>query len=135
MLPDVSLSSGTREWPSDRYGVIRNVDRFGISDYDDINRNDAISELEKFEVEIAWSLKDLLFDREQVDISEEARDRATQRNTLIEKITQIYYDRIRLLVTHKLQGASMEMSDKIELQLRLVETTQLLNELCGGDIL
>ena len=134
LLPDISVTTGTRQWPSDRYGVVRNVDRFGISDYDDINRNDKISDLDRLEVEVAWSLKELMFDREQVDISEEARDRATQRNELIEKITEIYFDRIQLLVTNQLHGSSLERNEKIKLQLELVESTQLLNELCGEQI-
>ena len=137
LLPDVSVKTGSNEWPSDRSGLIRNVDRFGVPKFDDIRLDDRIADLSQFEIEVRWSLRDLLFDREEVSISREARERAAQRNELITQISTLYFDRVRLLMEQRTHGAAVESrdaTDTLDHRIRIVEITQLLNELCGEKI-
>ena len=129
-LPEVSVEVGEREYPADSWGIASNVDRFGIRKPDDLHFSDRVEQFDRYGVELRWELGTLLFDRDQVLISEEARMRADDRNEVIKEVTQIYYDRLQLLIEQRQQKPASERK-AIELQLKIAEMTELLNMLCG----
>lgn len=55
------------------------------------------------EVKAVWALDELLFNRDQLDISREARDLLFVRNKLVEELQQSYYDLKALLIQLQLQ--------------------------------
>ena len=87
--------------------------------------------MESFEFQVRWELGNLLFDPEQVDISEEVRRRAAQRNELIRELSDLYYERIKLKLQMQEEAPYLDRHDRLLLNLEIRRTTELLNQLCG----
>lgn len=133
LLPQVTLHARDRDYPIREYGLIQNVDRYGVGTLGDIHHTDSLAELNETGIELRWELRELLFDPEQMEISKEARQRAQQRNELVTQITRLYYERAELLL-EKQSAASKTAKDVLNLELKLRESTDLLNQLCGGEL-
>ncbi len=129
-LPDVRTYARQRQWPADVFTVANE----GTTIANDLHLSDREANLESFGVEFRWEFKNLRFDPEQIDISEETRRRASQRNNLIEDITKLYYKRIAMLVKLAGDTSALSVDDLIELKLDAVEITNLMNALCGKEI-
>ena len=134
LIPQLEIGLRSREGTVDRNERVVHVDRFGVAKLDDLREDDDIESLDDFRVELRWNLTNLLFDRDQVSISRESRGRADQRNDLISKISKLYYDRLDMLIEEKLEGDHLELRERIKLELRIRETTDLLNQLCGQNL-
>ncbi len=131
-MPTLSLKAGNRDYPVSRWTSVTNTDRFGIDSIDDIHQSDRIERLDTFGVELEWNLRELLFDKDQVKISEEARRRAEQRNQLIREVTKLYYTRLDLKAEMELGRDRLDLKERLNLELRLLEATDMLNEICGN---
>jgi len=129
-LPDVRTYARRRQWPADVFTTVND----GTTIANDIHLSDREANLESFGVEFRWEFKNLRFDPEQIDISEETRRRASQRNDLIEDITKLYYKRIAMLVKLAGDTSALSVDELIELKLDAVEITHLMNALCDKDI-
>ncbi|MBI3736634.1 hypothetical protein HY256_09010 [Candidatus Sumerlaeota bacterium] len=131
LLPTLKIMAGRNQISADQNKTVTQVDRYGTPSLDDIRQNDAIKDVDSFRVELGWNLSNLLFDREETKVSEETRRRAESRNQLITEITQLYFNRLELLVEQRLKQDSASTDETIRLALRINETTALLNEICG----
>jgi hypothetical protein len=133
-LPQLRVSAAEREYPVDRTALTTNADRYGIATEDYVRLSDNVESLNAYEVRLEWDFSNLLFDREEVSISEESRRRAEQRNQLITQTSELYYERLQLLADEKVKGDSMQLEDSLRLNLRLQQVTSLLNQLCGESL-
>lgn len=92
--------------------------------------NTDLSNNQDFELKAVWSLDELLFNRNQLDISREARDLLITRQRLLGELHQSYYR----LKSHLLQMQSKPASLKNPLeQLKLDQLVDKLNSLSGGE--
>lgn len=133
LLPQVTLHARDRDYPIREYGLIQNVDRYGVGTLNDIHHTDGLAELNETGIELRWELRELLFDPEQMEISKEARQRAQQRNELVTQVTRLYYERAELLL-EKQSATSKTAKDALNLELKLRESADLLNQLCGQEL-
>lgn len=134
LLPQLVVESGSREWPSSVYTTQYYRNQFGVRIPEDIHRNDNIAELDNKSVSLRWDLGNLLFDADEVHISEEARSRAIDRNDLLKDVSRLYFSRAELLVKEYLTRNSTDEKSRISLKLELAETSELLNQICGSDL-
>lgn len=134
LLPLISVQAGERERAIREYGLLRNVDRYGVDTFNDIHHDDSIRGMDTYSVELRWELRGLLFDRDQVAISEEGHKRAEQRNALVVQISQLYYERIERLLEKRSRQNASSAKDALNLELRIRESTDLLNQLCGENL-
>ncbi len=134
LLPRLTLKAGTRQTSLDDFNTSRDVNRFGEINTNDIRQPDNVESLNSYSVELRWDLRDLIFDQDQISLSEEARERATERNALITQISRLYFDRLEALLELKLKRENLPASVRMALQLRLKESTALLNNICGEHI-
>jgi hypothetical protein len=86
-------------------------------------------------VALVWDLSRLVFDPEEVDINREKRYEVKQRNDLIAQITTLYYERLDLLLRHRLRADRMSTDERISNTIKLRQKTDLLNQLCGQPLL
>lgn len=131
LLPTLKVMAGQSQIGVDQNKTVTQVDRYGTSSYDDIRGSDAIKDVDSFRVELGWNLGNLLFDREETDISEETRRRAEYRNQLITDVTQLYYNRMELMIEQRMKQDMASVDETIRLSLRISELSALLNQICG----
>ena len=134
LLPQLVVESGSREWPSSVYTTQYYRNQFGVRIPEDIHRNDNIADLDNKSVSLRWDLGNLLFDADEVQISEEARSRAIDRNDLLKDVSRLYFSRAELLVKEYLTLDSIDEKSRISLKLELAETAEMLNQVCGTDL-
>ncbi|RME94639.1 MAG: hypothetical protein D6766_05295 [Verrucomicrobia bacterium] len=134
-LPQVRLGGGFREYSLDQNMIVDGVDRYGIPTHDDLRLNDTTRPFGYLGVTLVWDLDRLRYDPEQVDITREARYQAKYRTDLLSQVSQLYYARIDTLVKLRAHAGSLNETDAVALRLKLRETTELLNALCGRPLL
>ena len=134
-FPQLRVGYGLREFPVDQGSVYSYVDRYGIPHQDDLRLSDDIDRLDNFGVALTWDLGKLFFDGEEVDVNKEKREEAKQRNELIAQITNLYYERIELLVRAKLKSERMGLDERLSLTMKIRQKTDLVNGLCGVRLL
>ncbi len=134
LAPQVALEFGQREYPLSVWDSVVNKDRYGIERPDDLHSSDRIAGLDRYSIQLKWDLGRLLFDRDEVYISEEARRRATERNGLIKEVSQLYYNRLELMVGECTNRSSMDAKERLNLRLRVSEATDTLNQICGESL-
>ena len=131
LLPELWLSAGEQEYPVDKYNLITNQDRYGVPSTSDIHEDDDVRYMNKYAIELRWKFDALIFNLDQLKVSEEARKGAEQRNSLITQVTELYYRRLELLVQKQVNADRMNLEEIISLRIRLEQITKLLNGLCG----
>lgn len=134
LLPTASLELGQRQWPAHAYNTAYSTNQYGITTANDISQNDTIENLDRNSVQLRWDFSKLLYDAEQLHISEEARRRATDRNALIKEVTQLYYKRLELLVKQKQEEGKAGADESLQTIMQLSQSTDLLNEICGRNL-
>jgi hypothetical protein len=82
-----------------------------------------------FEVHATWALDELVFNRDSLNISAEARYRTLVRAQILDELHEAYFERKKLLLTS--EDPSVEVSP-ILLRLRLEELEAKLDSLTGG---
>jgi len=78
-----------------------------------------------------WDLGDFLYNKEQVRISDEARDLVELRNDVLEEVTQFYFQR-RNAQIDLLLSPPEDLRDRLRLELQLQEVTANIDYLTGG---
>jgi hypothetical protein len=134
LVPQLRLYAGQTERQMDRYDEIRTIDRFGVPGHEDHRINDDTEYMDSFGVELRWNLSGLVFDSDQLAVSEEARKRAEQRNALITQVTELYYRRLELLVQQQLNSEKKAVADIVTSQLRFEQISGTLNGICGSPL-
>lgn len=133
-LPKLQVQAGSGEVSFDRSNPTINIDRFGTPLQTSIRQNDGFHSADNYRVGLEWDLSKLLFNPDQVRIGTEERRRSMERNLLIAKVTQLYFDRTEMLVDRKLNEDTLKAPDLIKIQLKIAETTGILNGLCGREL-
>lgn len=83
-------------------------------------------------VGLTWELGELVWNADQTGIDARSRQNAQLRADVIDEVTKVYFERIRLKM--ELDGLALEEGRKRgEKQLKLEETTALLDGLTGGE--
>ncbi|OGQ06197.1 MAG: hypothetical protein A2W61_02465 [Deltaproteobacteria bacterium RIFCSPLOWO2_01_44_7] len=86
-----------------------------------------------FEVKAVWYLDQLLFSKDDLEISQEARELARERERLLSQVRQFYFKRERGLKELALLKKSRVLPTDIELKkLEIAEATAALDNLTGG---
>ncbi len=86
-----------------------------------------------FEVKAIWFLDELLFSKEDLDISNEARELARERERILSQVRQAYFKRERGLQEIGILKKMGESKENITLKkLEVAETTAVLDGLTGG---
>lgn len=134
LVPEIVVGAGATERGLGRNRTVQNVDRFGVATTDDIRQDDTTEYMGNYGVELRWNLGGLIFDKEQLMVSEETRKRNEARNALITQVTDLYYRRIELLVQMKLGKDTGTLENAVQSQLRLRELTDSLNALVGSEV-
>jgi hypothetical protein len=129
-----------RGWlPVLSFRATRDDDRFRRSDYDeafisgelrhlndrDYDRN---SELE-LQLIVSWDFGDIAYHPESIDVSREAREIIELRDDVLDEITQLYFERRRVLAAFAVQPDSPAAS---ELQLRAAQLAAGIDAWTGG---
>ncbi len=83
----------------------------------------------RFEVEAAWSLDRLVFDRNELRVSREAQRLAGHREELLTRVAQLYYARRRMQVDAVLQP---DAPGAVERAIEIDELTAVLDGLTDG---
>ncbi len=130
LIPTLAVSGGARERDLDRYDRVTNVDRFGAETQNHLYADDDVTYMREYAVELKWNLSGLLFDKEQLMVSEETRKRNEQRNALITQVTDLYFRRLELLVQHRMNNPA-SVGEAVQAKLRLRQMTATLNEITG----
>jgi len=78
---------------------------------------------------LAWDFADLVYHPEQIDISREARAVIQLRDDVLDEITQLYFERRRVLVE---LGASTSPEESVRLRLRAAELGAGIDAWTGG---
>jgi hypothetical protein len=128
-LPSFRFLAGTKDSLSTRYETVFP----GTPQIEDIHLNDRETSLDSFTFEVEWQLRDLLFDDDEVHVSKESRLMTAQRNQIVREIGDLYYERIEALVNLR-QAGRRSPQETLGLQIQVMKTTDLLNEICGQDI-
>ncbi|MFO1518601.1 MAG: hypothetical protein U1F57_02885 [bacterium] len=82
-----------------------------------------------FEVKAQWELSELVFSKDELAISSEARYRTILRSQIIEELQQTYFERKRILAKEA-DGKSADLPEAA--RLRLEELEARLDSLTGG---
>lgn len=85
-----------------------------------------------WDVSLSWELGDLVWNGDQTDIDARSRLNSELRAEVIAEITRLYYERVRL----KMEIDRLALEDRkkrAEKQVKLEETTALLDALTGGE--
>lgn len=130
LIPTLAVRGGARERTVDRYDQVTNVDRFGAETREDLYADDDTQYMGEYGVELRWSLSGLMFDKEQLMVSEETRKRNEQRNALITQVTDLYFRRLELLVQQRMKKPATT-EEALQAKLRLRQLTATLNEITG----
>lgn len=84
-----------------------------------------------FEVKAVWALDELLFNRDELEISQEARDLLVLRGRLIEELSQVYYGLKSQLLRLELEPCSAQDPSEV---LRARQLADKLNSLSSGEL-
>ncbi len=84
--------------------------------------------------EAEWDLGALLFNPDELDVSDESRRLVTLRDDVLDEVNQIYFERRRaILALLRMGGPESEESDEVlELRIRIDELTAKLDAWTGG---
>jgi hypothetical protein len=80
-------------------------------------------------VTLTWDFADLVYHPEQIDISREAREIIELRDDVLDEITQLYFERRRVLVE---LASAPSPADALRLQLRAAELAAGIDAWTGG---
>ncbi len=83
-----------------------------------------------FEVKAVWALDELLFNRDQLDVSREARDLLVMRSQITQDLHQTYYELRTQLLRFQVEPEVAE--DPFE-KLKVEQLVDKLNSLSGGE--
>jgi hypothetical protein len=81
-------------------------------------------------VVLEWSLGDLVFNPDALDVSKEAREVIELRDEVLDEVTQLYFERRRVLLG--LRAAGVEAEERARLRLRADELAAGLDAWTGG---
>jgi hypothetical protein len=129
-----------RGWlPILSFHATRDRDRNRHSDYDE---NFVSGEMRQFndhdsdrnhqlelQLLVSWDLADIAYHPESIDVSREAREIIELRDDVLDEITQLYFERRRVLATLAIQPDSLAAS---ELQLRAAQLAAGIDAWTGG---
>ena len=126
-LPKVNLQYEKELDSSNRYDYIADAEGNVSSeqDYAQVENDD------KVVVKLEWRLDKLVMSSEQIRVINESNKANKLRESVLDEVTRLYYDRRRLQVESLLNPPS-SLQDRIELELRLQEMTANLDALTGG---
>jgi len=93
--------------------------------------NQYLSNQTMFTAKAIWSLPDVIFHRQGLNIEREARNRIAAREKILDQINQLYHERIRLKAA-LLGSRRSRMTGRAALQSALMQVTGQLNLLTGG---
>lgn len=130
-IPELRVTGGARELTVDRIEQFDYVDRFGIPQREDLRITDGIQPMGYAGVALVWDLSRLYFDRDEVEIGKQKRAEIEKRDDLVKRVTTLYYERLELRARLSLRGVKMTPEDRISLELKLRQKTDLLNQLAG----
>lgn len=82
----------------------------------------------RWEVRASWDLSRLLFDGRELRISSRSSQLERERSELVERVVQLYFERLRLI----LLAESPEPAVALERRIALQRVTALLDALTGG---
>ncbi len=94
-----------------------------------VDRDEGSSRDNALSVNITWELADLAYHPEQIDISREAREVIELRDDVLDEITQLYFERRRVLVE---LAAAESPGDALRLRLRAAELAAGIDAWTGG---
>jgi hypothetical protein len=78
---------------------------------------------------LSWDLGDTIFDPEEIDLSREARAVIALRDDVLDEVTQLYFERLRVLARLE---ASPDPGERAQLVLRAAELAAGLDAWTGG---
>lgn len=81
-----------------------------------------------FEIRAIWAFDELLFNRDQIAVSREARDLFFVRSKLLEELRETYYELKALLLEAQLSPDSKGPYQRLKIE----NLSDKLNSLCGG---
>lgn len=84
-----------------------------------------------FEVKAVWYLDQLLFSRDHLDISQEARYLSAERERILTQVREAYFKRQFVLKELELLGRAGRLKRELK-ELELAEATAALDNLTGG---
>jgi hypothetical protein len=82
----------------------------------------------RWEVRASWDLSRLLFDGRELRISSRSSQLERERSALVERVVQLYFERLRLI----LLAESPEPAVALERRIALQRVTALLDAMTGG---
>jgi hypothetical protein len=94
-----------------------------------VDRDQGSSQDNTLSLSITWELADLAYHSEQIDISREAREVIELRDDVLDEITQLYFERRRVLVE---LAAAEAPGDALRLRLRAAELAAGIDAWTGG---
>jgi hypothetical protein len=108
-----------------------NEDRFDTEVLSRIDNNARRRRDRDIRFQFEWELGDLLYSKDQVRISDEARDLVELRNDVLEEVTQFYFQR-RQLQIELLLSPPEDLRERLRMELQLQEVTANVDYLTGG---
>jgi hypothetical protein len=94
-----------------------------------VDRDEGSSRDNALSLSITWELADLAYHPDQIDISREAREVIELRDDVLDEITQLYFERRRVLVE---LAAAESPADALRLRLRAAELAAGIDAWTGG---
>jgi hypothetical protein len=127
-LPDLEIRGGAgrgrhRRWLEDQAQSSGSI--FDLFD----RETDRASDYEAALV-LEWRLGELVFHPESIDVSREAREVIELRDEVLDEVTQLYFERRRVLLG--LRAAGVEAEERARLRLRADELAAGLDAWTGG---
>jgi hypothetical protein len=84
----------------------------------------------RWEVRATWDLSRLLFDARELQVSSRSSGLARERAALVERVVQLYFERVRLLLMAGTPEPAPQAA--LERQIALQRVTALLDAMTGG---
>jgi hypothetical protein len=84
-----------------------------------------------WDISLTWNLGDLIWNNDQISIDSRSRNMVVLRDSILDEINRVYFERRRLQV-ELLLSAPEDFKEKIEKELRLQELTADIDALTGG---
>jgi hypothetical protein len=94
-----------------------------------VDRDEGSSRDDALSLHFTWELADLAYHPDQIDISREAREVIELRDDVLDEITQLYFDRRRVLAE---LAAAESPADALRLRLRAAELAAGIDAWTGG---
>lgn len=85
----------------------------------------------RWEIRATWDLSKIVFNSQDLSVSQRAIQVSKERRQLLDRIVQLYFERCHLLVMSRMQR-SEDPQLTASNQLKLLQLTALLNALTGG---